>query len=517
MSKKKTDNQQNLKLKQIREARDHLWRQGVLTWKLEPHQKTLQEFFNKNTNKITVWNLTRRGGKSFALLITATEICIKTPGSIVKYVTPEQKMSRTIVRPIMDEIIKDAPIDVAPEFKSNEGLYRFPNGSEIHLAGTDNQNYNKLRGGSSQLCIVDEAGFCSDLGKVVRSILLPTTLTTGGKILLSSTPPETPDHEFVGFIERAQLEDSYIVKTIDDVVEESKTLGKPRLTQEIVNTFEKEYPKGRDDIEFRREMLCEILKDSSSAVIPEFTVDLEKDVVVNWPKPPYFDPYVSMDIGYRDLTVVLFAYYDFKNGVLVIEDELAMKEVTTDILAADIRRKEEQAFLSPISMEVLKPKIRVSDNNNLIMLNDLTKIHGLYFNTTRKDDKRAAINVLRMELQNRRILINPRCKTLIAHLRNAIWAKNKNEFARNASDKSHYDAVDALSYLVRNVDMSKNPYPAHFGIGNMADVFVGPNAHKTRHSDWEILLKPLKKPGGSNNDSSKKSSKLFSPNKFRRR
>ena len=28
-----------------------------------------------------------------------------------------------------------------------------------------------------------------------------------------------------------------------------------------------------------------------------------------------------MDIGVRDLTAVLFAYYDFKKSVLVVEDE----------------------------------------------------------------------------------------------------------------------------------------------------------------------------------------------------
>lgn len=487
MSKK--NNPDNLRLKQVKEARDMLWRQGNLTWKLEPHQKTLHEFFKKAKSKTIVWNASRRLGKSYTLLTLAIEQCIKHPGSIIKYITPEQKMSKTIVRPNMQEILEDCPPDVKPEYKSNDGLYLFPNGSEIQLAGTDNQNYNKLRGGSAHLCIVDEAGFCSDLSTVVRSILLPTTITTGGKILLSSTPPESPDHDFVKFIEKAELEDSYIIKTIDDAVEDSKSLAKPRLTAEIIETYEKEYPKGRDDVEFRREFLCEIITDMSSAVIPEFTSELEKDIVCNWPKPAYFDAYVSMDIGYRDLTVVLFAYYDFKNGVLVIEDEIAVKEMTTDVLAEAIRKKEEAVFTSSISKEEIKPRLRISDNNNLIMLNDLTRIHGLTFTTTKKDDKRAAINLLRMELQNRKILINPRCRTLITHLKHGTWAKNKNEFTRSR-DKGHYDAIDAMAYMIRNVDLSKNPYPKNYGLGSSQDIFYVPNSTQEKHSEWSTFLKP---------------------------
>jgi hypothetical protein len=38
-------------------------------------------------------------------------------------------------------------------------------------------------------------------------------------------------------------------------------------------------------------------------------------------------------------------------------------------------------------------------------------------------------------------------------------------------DNGHYDCVDALIYLCRNIVFSKNPYPAHYDLG-VGDVFI---------------------------------------------
>ena len=61
---------------------------------------------------------------------------------------------------------------------------------------------------------------------------------------------------------------------------------------------------------------------------------------------------------------------------------------------------------------------------------------------------------------------------LIRHLKNVKWSSNKSVFARSP-DNGHYDAVDALIYLIRNIVYSKNPYPASYGLNlNAKDVFV---------------------------------------------
>ena len=80
-------------------------------------------------------------------------------------------------------------------------------------------------------------------------------------------------------------------------------------------------------------------------------------------------------------------------------------------------------------------------------------------------------------ISEKRIIINPRCKTLVSHLENATWDKNRREFLRSG-DYGHYDFVDALAYLVRNLDDGRNPYPAGYQYRRLSEkgaYFINPN------------------------------------------
>lgn len=432
-----------------------LWHKGILHYKLHSGQKALYDsFINSNTNhKSLVWSCSRRLGKSFTLCLIAIEICIKKPNAIVKYVAPQQKQVKTIIMPLFREILRDCPKELRPQYKTQDNCYRFPNGSEIQLAGADNQNAENLRGGASNLCVVDEAGFIDDLEYVVQSILMPTTLTTNGKIILASTPPKTMDHAFRGYIETASKRGSFVKKTIYD---------NPMLTPDVIKSYMEE-SGGENSTSWRREYLCELIVDENFVVIPEFT-RMKERIVREWEVPPWFDRYVAMDIGVTDFTVVLFAYYDFKSAKLIIEDEFVLnsQKWNTEILAKGIKDTEAKYYTNKLTGEVKAPYKRVSDTN-LTVLNDLYQLHRLQFNKTAKDDADAALSNMRVMIGQGRIVINPRCVTLINHLEFAIWDKNKTKIIRS-SDHGHYDGVDALKYLVRNVDWNKNPYPAHYDL-----------------------------------------------------
>jgi len=434
-----------------------LWERGRLEYKLHAGQRELLTSIINAPKKIVTVVSTRRFGKSFLLLLMATELCLKTPNSIVKYICPRKEQVKKALVPLMREIIADCPADLRPTLIVREYIYRFPNGSEIQMAGTDSGNHETIRGGRSELCIVDEAGFCDDLSYVVNSVLLPTTQTTRGKVILVSTPSKSPDHEFIlNYMRPAQFDNQLIVRTIYD---------NPMLTKEQIQETIDAYPLGKNDPEFRREFMCEIIIDDESAVIPEFTDEVEENIVVNWERPGFYDPYVSMDPGFKDLTAVLFAYYDFKNDKVIIEDEIVMNgpTMTTDVLAKLIREKESLIFIDRLTLEQIPTYMRVSDNN-LILLNDLQNIHGLTFIPTAKDDKAAAINNARMLIGQGKVIINPRCERLIKHIKGATWDKRRKSFTRSP-DNGHYDCIDALVYLLRNITFGKNPYPAGYGRG----------------------------------------------------
>lgn len=443
------------------EAKNELWRRGILSWKLDQNQKDLYTLFHDSEHKIQTWLLARRSGKTYTLVVLAFEMCLRTPRTIVKFVAPTRLQVQTIIRPLIQQITEDCPKDLIPDFKTQDFIYYFSNGSELQLAGSEAGNAEKLRGGSSNLAIIDETQDVSDLDNVVKSILLPTTLTTKGKILMAGTPPKATDHEFVKYIEEAENKGSLIKRTIYD---------NPRITKEDIEEQLNHYSLREKAEEFRREYLCEIIKDQSISVIPEFNEDLEKIIIKEWPKPPYFDCYVSMDLGAVDLTAVLFGYYDFRASKIIIEDELVVdfskENMNIETLTNLIKQKEESLWTNVLTNEIKKPYLRVSDINPIVTQEIAVKSHGqISFMPTRKDDKEAAINNMRALLGGQKVIIHPRCVNLIRHLRNVKWAsaKNRNTFGRSP-DNGHYDLVDALIYFCRSIVFSKNPYPAGYDL-----------------------------------------------------
>lgn len=435
------------------QARDMLWEQGILHWILKPVQVDLYNAYLNCEEKIVVYNCARRIGKSFTLCVIALEVCMKTKNSHVKYCCSKQKEAKNIIRPLIREILETCPQELKPIYKTQEQCWVFPNGSRIELTGLDGGRAESIRGGGANLAIIDEAGLVNDLVYIITSILLPTTTTTKGKIILSSTPPKSPAHPFVTkYLNKARLEGNLITKTIYD---------NPFIDRQEFDKLVEECG-GVDSIDFRREYGAEILKSEDYDIFPEFTPSLKASIVKPWQRAPFYDGYVAMDVGMKDLTVVLFAWYDFKESKLIIEDEFVINgmKFNTSTLAAGIKKKETDVFSDKLTGEQKEPYIRVSDNN-LIVIKDLFDLHGLRFMATRKDDADAALNKVRIMLQNEQIIIHPRCVTLIHHLEAGVWNKNKTSFERSA-DQGHYDAADSLKYLVRNIQVSKNPYPAGY-------------------------------------------------------
>src|SRR5690606_32964085 len=81
------------------------------------------------------------------------------------------------------------------------------------------------------------------------------------KLVLISTPPESPAHPFVEFIGRAQKENSYVHFTIFD---------NPMLSKEQIDDIINEYEGGTNNIDFRREYMAEVIIDERRALVPEW-------------------------------------------------------------------------------------------------------------------------------------------------------------------------------------------------------------------------------------------------------
>lgn len=462
------------------QAREILWRKGKITdFLLDSNQKLLRDQVKSVKRKTHVAVFSRQSGKSYGALGLAVEELLSRQNITICYVAPRLKQGKKIVKATFDELLKSCPQDLKPKFDRDSSSYIFPSTkSKLELYGFNAEEIESARGPKAHMIIVDECGFMSDLKYGLKSVLYPKLNSTKGPMILISTLPRSQGHEFWEIVKQAEYKETLIKRDI---------YACPRYTQEDIDGFAEEVG-GYDSIDFKREYLNIMMTDEEYAVIPEASDETLATIVQNYRRPTYFDCYVSMDIGVKDLTGVLYAYYDFITGKIVIEDEATFKgrSFTTSNLAASIKKTEESLW------NLKKPYLRVADNNNLILLNDLGIDHGINFIPTAKDNKHAWLNQIRILISDGRLIINPRCKQLIFHLKNATWNKNKTDYERSL-DGGHYDLVDALAYLIRNIAYTKNPYPKGYGMTYGDSSFKIGDRDKTKFENHLINMFSLKK------------------------
>ena len=220
----------------------------------------------------------------------------------------------------------------------------------------------------------------------------------------------------------------------------------------IDETFVQSMKQNYTGVFYDRMILGKWVGDASKLVIPEFTDEIEKQIVIEHKRPKHYEYYGSLDPGHKkDLTAYLLGYYDFLEGKIIIESELMLKHENTQTISERIKGLEDSTFPGKA------PVLRVSDTEYQLIY-DLIDLYNLDFVTTRKDFKEARIHEVRVLLKTGQIIINPRCINLIRHLKAAIWNESRTLF-EYTENEGHFDMIDSLIYLVRNIDRTKNPYP----------------------------------------------------------
>ena len=450
------------------------WSRGLLTYKLYDYQDELYLIVSSGKSLKTVLNISRRYGKTTVLLLYCLIFAIKNPNSLIRFASPTQKSLKKIVRPIMRMLLEDCPRELRPKWNSVDGMYTFKNGSEIHLAGVNNGHADDLRGQKCDLGVIDEAGDVDDLSYLYKSILLPQCLTCGGRIIVASTPSKFIGHDFELMCQEAKLDGEYLERTIYD---------NKKISTETIALYAKE-SGGVDSVTFRREYMCKFETEKELLIVPEYNETLH---VKEHPKDPYFDHYykfVSMDLGVkRHFTAVLFGYYDFKAAKLVIQDEFKMRgDITTHDIVKEIKEKEKELWGN------MPVRQRVADSDNPLLINDLQYLHGLTVVPTNKETLEVMVNEVRMFVGANKLVINPKCKYLMACLEGGRWKDKRirQEFAESKL-LGHMDGLAALVYLIRNLDQG-NSVPHLLGIGSN-DYWINPEEEQRVNRNAQELMK----------------------------
>ncbi len=494
---------------QILKAKHEKWHRGDLTFKLHAAQKVINDTYNAVTRQLFVGNCSRQFGKTYWAVTKAIECALSKPNAQIRYAAAFQSDLVNFVIPAFEEIMKDCPPELLGKYKIAGNKFVFPNGSTIVLVGLD-KNPNSLRGNTLDLIIIDECGFVGNLDYVYKSVIIPsTTHRPEAKVILISTPPSTPAHAFLDYAQKAMEENAYKMFTIFEnprldaaqmlhlMLETGCIIPDQVAAIDIINgiiqTKVVDFPNEWElSTTFRREYLCEFITDDNLAIIPEwkdkFIEDYAKTELYS-----FWHKYVGMDLGTKDFTACIFGYYDFRNAKLIIEDEFKMNGPTmnTELLVGAVKTKEKELWGET------PPFRRISDNNNLHLLQDMSSIHNVHFLATNKDTLEAMINEVRLMVQSGRIIINPKCKQLIGCLKFGVWDTKRKGFARSPT-YGHFDALAALIYLVRNLALSSNPIPKDYGYENhrswLGNVKQQTGTTENAQTIKKALLGGIKKP-----------------------
>lgn len=387
----------------------------------------------------------RRWGKTIFSAIAAFRAATARPGAIVRYVAPTKLHGRQFVTPAFSWVAQQCPAHMRPTYDRMDTTWRWSNGSVCHLGSAETMGDVEAQVGTEcDLAILDEAGKVrSDLlMHLHRSVLLPQFLTTKGRCLIASTPAISPAHYLTELVTDCLERGAMVRYTIEDC-DHVPVEARESLIAEL---------GGRESTEVKRELYCEHVAERTRLIVPEW-IDVAKDCTIDRKRPDWLDWYVAADFGFEDLTCVLWCWYDFENAQLVIEDEIAMHRASGLDVGFAVRAKEAELGI--------RKAVRVADAplQTLADLADSRHGPGVMFGPAMKDDADAALNQLRMLIQRKRIVINPRCKVLIEHLKSGTWNANRTSFDRSPGF-GHWDAIDALKYATRAIDWRKNPTPA---------------------------------------------------------
>lgn len=449
------------------------WETGNLRYKLrQPQQRGYDRFYAPRPSRKLILCQGRRCRKSTLLLILHAECCTRNTAVQTAYVAPVETGLADYIAPIVATVFNDCPDDLLPKFTGNSLTY--PNGSRTVFNGCNMRQYRYMRGQKLKLATVDEMSEVDDLEAAVDDVLFPAVWDSHGEMVLSGTPPvvPSPDHPVMRYVAVAKQTDSYVHATVYDA---------GYSEDEIAEAMREVGIDGKDSARFRREFLAEFIRDESAVIVPEFKPEIH---VREYPRPIYYAELYKAsgaDLGVADKTVALFSYYDFPESKIVIPHEFVLQgaEVRTDIFA--------DRYRDAIERLDWRESSRVqhwSDNSNLMLLNDLSMLHGIHINATDKEQKGEWLNKVRILFQQGRIIIDPSCKLLIATLHGAFWKDTlKKDYGRSQA-LGHMDALDALIYLVRNIRTEVNPFPINY---DMASGMVYDSANHVYAPNWNKI------------------------------
>lgn len=422
----------NFNFQELHRLQKYFWKRGFLAWKLHEGQLAIYEkirSFEPHQKEALVF-CARRFGKSTLGVVLALEDCLRKEGQ-VRIIGPTIKQTISIVEPILRKMTLDAPEGLIKRIKSE---YRWYVGSsELIIGGFDGQNITRHLGQESISIYLEESGAArsEDFTYAIVEVLTPHLLHTQGMKIHLTTPPKELNHPLItDVLPKVKELNTYFFATIYD---------NPLLSDEQI-TAAIEESGGFETAAFKRNYLCELVKDTETLVVPQFVPS--KHTFSEQLTQPYEWVWVVGDWGgVRDKTSILFC--TFYHQILFVHDELIFDNHTSSqeifIAINQIKKLRHYHFTEPWVIDA-PPAMTI----------DWWEKFRITVRIPKKQVFEEGISVLRQAFFQDKIQINERCQFLIKSCLYGRLTKNQKDFERR-DDLGHCDALAALLYAYRSL------------------------------------------------------------------
>lgn len=435
-----------------------LWRRGDLEFLLWEQQVMIWAAMNNMPPGVTEFVIlcARQFGKSCVGVLRALSRALKFRDCCILIMGPDTKQTKDIVGPKMRFLTQTAPRGLIKQMKSENRYHVYhdlnpksTDYTEIILSGM-NENSSSQRGKTVQDIFIEEIvdvppdnyleSLRSDLGPAL-------THSKNGVIHFLTTLPKIPDHPFITeTITKAEFNNAISIFTIHD--------NKALTPQQFADCVDR--AGGINSNDFKREYLCEVVRDRNTVVLPDWEEVVNVgDVFL----PDHLFMHTTIDWGgVRDKTCAILHFYDYLNDVDIFWDELVFEPNTPTFLIIEACKEMEANF------------IRMKEGNSIFsrfidapaQMVYIDLIQAPYFyhaSIPQKPSFKASVNTLNSRFKQRKGIINSRCKFLILSARSGQLSKNKEDFLRQES-LGHCDGIAAMMYAVKMRNTS-DPYPIH--------------------------------------------------------
>jgi phage terminase large subunit-like protein len=203
-----------------------------------------QEKFLEDKSKYIVACAGRQVGKSLISAAKALWFSRVHRDTTTLIVSSTQRQSSLMFDKILKYVDASDPEFIAVQRKTRT-MIRLENGSEM-IALPCGRHGNSLRGHTAHLIIVDEAAFVPE--EVIKEVLTPMLATTGGSMIMLSTPYDKGHYFYQAF--NSSNWSKYHFKTSDN----------PKVSKEFLEQQREEI----GELQFRQEYLAEFVDDEDT-------------------------------------------------------------------------------------------------------------------------------------------------------------------------------------------------------------------------------------------------------------